>query len=129
MAKGISAAVVLISLILSISILSGLGFYADLDAGSIDAGSQNEDVVSAADQLDGVNFGEDRGSSILQGPLAVVVPVINMAMAFVTVIGNTSGVLQLLFGVPKVAADALELFFRIGMVVTIIYLIRSGSPV
>lgn len=129
MAKGIAAAVVLISLVLSMSVLGAMGFYSDLGAGEIDADSQNEDVVAAADRLDGIEFGEDRGASILEGPLAAVVPVVNMALAFVTVLSNTSGVLQLLYGFPAPAADAIELFARIAMVVTFIYLIRSGSPV
>lgn len=129
MAKGIAAAVVLIALILSMSVLSGLGFYADLNAGEIDADSHNDDVVAAAESLDGVEFGEDRGASILEGPLAAVVPAIDFALTLKTVLANTSGVLQLLFGVPAVAADAIQTFARIAMLVTFIYLIRSGSPV
>jgi len=52
-----------------------------------------------------------------------------LIQSFTTVIGNTSGVLQLLYGVPPIAADSVETFFRIGMLVTVIYLLRSGSPV
>jgi len=95
----------------------------------VDAAGQNADVQQAAEQLDGIEFAEGRSSSILQGPLAVVTPVVGIMQTFTAVIGNTSGILQLLFGLPAVAADAIEVLFRIAMLVTLIYLIRSGSPV
>jgi hypothetical protein len=127
-ARGIAAFVFMVGLIFSMTILGGMGYYADLDV-TIDEGGQNADVQAAAEQLNGIEFGEGRSSSILQGPLAVVTPVVGIFQTFTTVLGNTSGVLQLLFGVPKVAADTIELFARLAMLVTIGYLIRSGSPV
>jgi len=128
MARGVAAFVFIGSLILSMTILGGMGYYADLGV-DVDAAGQNADVQQAAEQLDGIEFGEGRSSSILQGPLAVVTPVVGIMQTFTAVIGNTSGVLQLLFGLPPVAADAIELLFRIAMLVTLVYLIRSGSPV
>ncbi len=125
MARGIAAAVFLISMILSITILSGIGYYAELGT-EMDVSSQSEDVQRAADNLDGISYDEDRSSAILQGPLAAVIPVIEILQTFTTVIGNTSGVLQLLFGAPVVVADTLELFFRIAMLVTIAFLIRGA---
>lgn len=126
--RGIGAFVVISSLIFSMTLLSGVGYYALLGA-SVDASSQNEDVQAAAEQLDGIEFGEGRSGSILQGPLAVVTPVVSIIQTFTTVISNTSGVIQLLYGIPKVAADIVELLFRIAMLVTVAYVVRSGSPV
>jgi hypothetical protein len=37
--------------------------------------------------------------------------------------------LQLLYGIPAVAADLVETVFRFAMVVSLLYLIRSGAPV
>jgi hypothetical protein len=128
MARGIAAFVFVGSLIFSMTILGGVGFYAALGV-DVDASGQNADVQAAADQLDGIEFGEGRSGTILQGPLAVVTPVVGIIQTFTGVLGNTSGMLQLLYGIPKVAADTIELLFRIAMLVTIVYLIRSGSPV
>ncbi|MFW5950073.1 MAG: hypothetical protein ACOCR6_01830 [archaeon] len=128
MARGFAAFVVVASLILSMTMLSGVGYYSQMGA-NLDVESQNDDVQAAADQLDGVEFGEGRAASILEGPLAAVMPVIDMVMAVYTVIKNTSGVLQLLYGLPPAVADPLELVFRIAMLATMAYLIRSGSPV
>jgi len=126
--RGIGAFVLVLGLILSMTVLGGLGYYASLSA-DLDVTGQNADVQRAADQLSGISFGEGRSSAILQGPLAAVTPVVGIFQTFTTVLGNTSGVLQLLFGLPKVAADAFELLFRMAMLITIGYLIRSGSPV
>lgn len=128
MARGIAAFVFIVSLIFSMTILGGLGFYASSGV-NLDASAQNKDVQRAAEQLDGIEFAEGRSSSILEGPLAAVTPVISIVQTFTTVIGNTSGVIQLLYGIPKVAADTIELMFRIAMLVTVVYIIRSGSPV
>lgn len=128
MARGIAAAIFIASLIFSTTILSGIGYASSLGV-SADVEGQNEDVQRAAEQLDSVEFGEGRSSSILEGPLAAVMPVVGIIQTFTGIIGNTSGMLQLLYGLPKVAADTIETMFRLAMVVTIIYLIRSGSPV
>jgi len=125
MAKGIAAFVFLVSLIFSITILSGLGFYAQLGV-SADVETHNEDVQNAAENLEGIEYDEDRSPPILQGPLAAVIPVVEILQTFTTVLGNTSGVLQLLFGAPEVVADTVELFFRITMLVTIAFLIRGA---
>lgn len=125
MARGMAAAVFIIALVSSMSILSGLGFYALLGV-SADVEGQNEDVEQAAKELEGINYDEDRSSAILQGPLAAVIPVIDILLVFKTVIGNTSGLVQLLFGAPVIVADTLETFFRIALLVTIVYGIRGA---
>jgi hypothetical protein len=125
MARGIAAVVFMIALIFSMTIIGGLGIYASMGV-NVDVSGQNADVQHAAEQLDGIEFAEGRSSSILQGPLAVVMPVIRVLQVFTAVIGNTSGILQLLYGLPKVAADTIELMFRIAMLVTITFLIRGA---
>jgi len=128
MPRGIGAFIFVVSLIFSMSILGGLGFYATLGI-TVDVENSNEDVAAAAEELNGIEFAEGRSSSILQGPLAAVTPVVTIFQTFTTVLFNTSGVLQLLYGLPKIAADTIELLFRIAMLVTIAYVVRSGSPV
>jgi len=125
----IAAFVFVGGLILSMGILSGVGYYAQLGDIDVDKSNANSDVEAAAEELDGISFGEGRSNSILEGPLAVVTPVVQIFQTFTTVLLNTSGVLQLLYGLPAVAADTIELVFRLAMLVTIGYLIRSGSPV
>jgi hypothetical protein len=115
---------------MSMTILSGVGYYSSLGtAHDLDASGSNEDVTSAAQELNNITFAEGRSNSILQGPLAVVTPVVRMGQTFTTVLRNTSGVLQLLYGLPAIAANTIELLFRLAMVVSMIFLIRSGSPV
>ena len=126
MARGIAAFVMIASLILSMGILGGIGYYAELGV-QYGIDGQNEDVQAAADDLSGVDYDEDRSPSILQGPLAAVIPFVDGFLALKAIIGNTSGVLQLLFGLPAVVADSLQLFFRIAMLVTLYFAVR-GSP-
>lgn len=126
MARGIAAFVVVVSLIFSMSILGGIGYYAELGEAELDVEEQNKDVQKAAEQLDGVEFGEGRSSSILEGPLAVVTPVVSGLQVVTTVLGNTSGVLQLLYGLPQGVADTIETVFRLAMFITVIFLIRGA---
>jgi len=127
MARGMAAAVFLISLILAITMLSGIGYYAEIGT-DMDVSGQNDDVQRAADNLDSIEYDEDRNSAILQGPLAVVIPAIEILQTLTTVVLNTSGVLQLLFGVPAVVGDTIQLFMQVTLVITIAYTIR-GAPI
>lgn len=126
--RGVGAFIAVTALIMSMTVLGGMGYYAKLGA-DIDDESYNQDVQDAAEELNSIEFGEDRSSSILEGPLAAITPVVGMFQAFITVLTNTSGVIQLLYGVPKVVGDTVELLFRIGMVITLGYLIRSGAGI
>lgn len=114
----------LTSLVFSISMLSGLGFYAKMGV-EASAETQNEDVQAAAENLDGIEFDEDRSSSILQGPLAALVPAMEILMSLVTILSNTSGVVQLLFGASAIVGDTIELFFRLTMLITLAFVIRG----
>jgi len=126
--RGIGAVIFVSSLIFSLTILTSVGYAAALGT-NVDPSTQNADVQAAAEQLQGIEFGEGRSGSILQGPLAAVTPVVGILQTFVAVIGNTSGLLQLLYGAPPVAANLIEILLRIAMLVTIAYVIRSGTPV
>jgi len=130
MPKGIGAVMVIAALILSLTILTGTGWVAGLGGDlEVDATTANADVQRAADQLTGVEFGEGRSAAILQGPLAAVTPVVRIFQTFTAVLFNTSGVIQLLYGVGPTVGDSVELFGRLAFLVTLGYLIRSGSPV
>jgi hypothetical protein len=124
--RGVGAMMVITALIMAMTVMSGIGYYADLGA-DIDDDSYNEDVQNAAEELNQTSFGEDRSSSILEGPLAAVTPIIGMLSTLATVITNTSGVLQLLFGAPKVVGDTIEVLSRIAFVITFAYAIRAGA--
>ena len=124
MARGISAVIFLVSLIFSMSMLGGLGYYADMGV-AYDVEGQNEDVQAAADALEGIGYDEDRSGSILQGPLAAVIPFGDHLQMFTTILGNTSGVIQLLFGVPETIADPIQTMFRLAMFITFIFGIRG----
>lgn len=130
MAKGVGVVAVIAALVLSLSVLSGVGYIAALDSDlSVDVSSQNEDVQNAANQLTSVEFGEGRSSAILQGPLAAVTPVVRIFQGFTAVVFNTSGVIQLLYGVPPIVGDSIEWMARLAFTVALVYLIRSGSPI
>jgi hypothetical protein len=128
MARGITAFIFVVALVFSMTILSSVGYFAAFDI-QIDAESHNEDVVNAAAELDGIEFGEGRSGSILEGPLAAITPVVGVFQTFTTVILNTSGVLQLLYGLPAAVADTIELFGKIAMLITMMFVIRSGASV
>lgn len=124
MGRGIAAFVFMTSLILAMSVLSGVSYYEELGA-ELDPDTANDDVVAANDALSGIDYNEDRSNSILQGPLAAVVPVVGILQTIKAVVANTSGVLQLLYGIPPAVADPIETIFRLAMGLTIVYLARG----
>ncbi len=113
------------SLIFSVVILSSIGYYSAIGT-ERDFSSQNEDVQRANESLSSIDYDEDRSSAILQGPLAAVIPVVEVLQTIQTILGNTSGVLQMLFGLPAVVADMLQLFFQLAMGITVIFLVRGA---
>lgn len=125
MARGIAAAIFLASLVLSMTVLSTLGFYSQMGT-EIDVDGQNEDVKDAAAALYDVDYGEDRDPSILEGPLASVVPGTDMLITLRTIVGNTSGVVQLLFGAPEVVGDTVQIMFQLALFITIAGFIRGA---
>lgn len=127
--RGVGAAVVIVSLVLSMSVLSSLGYYALLGDRQYDVSGQNEDVQRAASELRNISYGEGGGNAFFEGPLAAVQPAVDMLSTLRTVVFNTSGVMQFLFGLPAAAADAIATVFRLALMITMAYLIRSGAPV
>lgn len=125
MARGIAAVIFVVSLIFSITILSGIGFYASMGI-EADVEGQNEDVQAAAENLGAIEYDEERSGDILQGPLAGIIPAVEILQTLSTILFNTSGVIQLLFGAPEIIADTLQTFFQLAMLITIGFFIRGA---
>lgn len=120
MAKGIVAFVIVTAIILAMSIMSGLGFYAALNVDYTD--SADDDVQQAADALVGQEAADKSSGSVLQDFTTSSGRTLATAWQ---VIANLSGILQLLLGLPEVLADALQRFFQITFGVTFAAFIRG----
>lgn len=120
MAKGIAAFVIVTAIIMSMSILSGLGFYAGM--GVDYEASANDDVQSAADVLVGQNATDRAGGSVLQD--FTTSGATTLATAW-QVISNLSGILQLLFSLPAVLTDKIQTFFQLVYGITFAAFIRG----
>lgn len=120
MAKGIAAFVVVLSLIMSISILSGLGFYSSMGVDYSD--SANDDVREAADALVGQEATDSGSGSALEDFTSSAATTLASAWQ---VIANLSGVLQLLFGLPAALTDTLQTFFLMVFGITFAAFIRG----
>jgi len=107
MSKGPVAFFVVTSLVLSMSMLSGLGFYSQLGVSYQD--SARDDVNAAADALVGQEASDKSGGSVLQDFTTSAGRTISTGWQ---VIGNTDGVLILLFGLPGVVAGTIQLLFN-----------------
>lgn len=120
MSKGITAFVVMLSLIMAISILSGIGFY---DSLGLDYSSQgmDDDVKSAHDALVSQEATDTGGTAVVEFTTGAA----NTLQAAWEVLSNTSGVIKLLFGAPDSVADTFQTFFRIVFGVTFLGFIRG----
>lgn len=120
MAKGVVAFVIMVALTMSISVLAGLGYYAEL---RVDYSSDmNEDTKAAAEAFIGQTATDRAGGSVLQDFTTSGATTLSSAWQ---VLANTSGVLQLLFGLPPVLADLFQLFFRLMFGITFAGFIRG----
>lgn len=120
MSKGIAAFVVILAAIMSISVLAGIGYF---DAWGVDYGGTNADadVQAAADALTNPEATDTGGTALVEfttGPA-------NALQAASAVVGNTSGVIKLLFGLPDVVADTAETFFQIIFFVSFLAFLRG----
>lgn len=108
MSKGIAAFVIVMAVIMSISVLSGIGYYNSLN---IDYSNQgyNEDVQAAADAMTSQSA-SNTGASVYTD---FTVGAGNTLATAWQVLSNTSGVIQLLFNAPKILADTLQTLFQI----------------
>lgn len=120
MAKGIAAFVIVLTPVLAISILSGVGYYDALDVSYGDTAA-DQDVQNAANALQNAQASDTGGSAIVEFTTGAATAL----QSAWTVIGNTSGVLKLLFNVPNVLAGQLQLFFQIIFGLTFIGFIRG----
>lgn len=120
MSKGIAAFVVVLALIMAISISSGLGFYAALNVDY--STSANDDVQRAADAMVGQEAADKSGGSVLQDFTTSMGRTLSTGWQ---VIANLSGIVQLLFGTPKVVADTLQSFFQMTFGITFALAIRG----
>jgi len=120
MAKGITAFMVTVAVILSISTLSGLGFYGTVGADYTD--SSSESVRNAADAMIGQEASDQSSGSVLQDFTTSAGTTLATAWE---VLANLSGVLQLLAGIPAAMADTVQLFFQITFSITFAAFIRG----
>lgn len=105
---------------MAISIMSGLGIYAELNVSYSNSSSQ--DVQNAADAMIGQEATDQSGGSVLQDFTTSAAQTLSTIWQ---VLANTSGVLQLLFGVPAVLANQIQLFFQIVFSITFAAFIRG----
>jgi len=103
MSKGITAFFIVLSLILSLSMLSGLGYYQSLGVSYED--SARDDVQSAADALVGQEASDKSGGGVLQDFTTSAGRTLATGWQ---VIANLSGILILLFGIPSVVAGSIQ---------------------
>lgn len=120
MAKGIVAFIVVVSLTMAISIMSGLGVYAALNVQYED--TANEDVQKAADAMIGQEAADKSGGSVLQDFTTSAGRTLATGWQ---VLANTSGILQLLFGLPSVLTDMIQLFVQMVYGITFAAFIRG----
>lgn len=119
MAKGVVAFYAVVGLILSISILAGIGFYDSIGVQYSD--SANEQVQSAVETFTGQEATDRAGGSVLQD---FTTSAGTTLAAGWEVIKNLSGVLQMLM-VPKVIADAIQTVFILTFGITFAAFIRG----
>lgn len=120
MAKGIVAFVVVLAFIMSLSMLSGIGFYEKMNVDY--STSADADVQRAADAMVGQEASDKSGGSVLQDFTTSAGRTLGTAWQ---VIANLGGILEMLFGAPDPIADTLQLFFQIIFSVTFAAFIRG----
>lgn len=120
MSKGITAFVVVLAVIMSISILSGIGFYDNIGLDYSDQG-MDDDVQSAAAAFTSQEATDTGGTAIVEFTTGAA----NTLQAAWEVLTNTSGVVKLLFSAPDSVATRFETFFRIVFGLTFAGFIRG----
>jgi len=119
MSKGISAFIVMLTITMSISILGGLGYYSNMHV-NYQAG-YNSDVQTAANAFMSQSA-TNTGGNLFNDFTVGASNTLNIAWQ---ILSNTSGVLQLLFGIPKKAAGMFQYFFQIVFGVTFLAFVRG----
>lgn len=119
MSKGVTALMVVFSILLVMGALSGVNFYSSI--GMQYPSNANEQVENAADGLIGQGA-SDRGGSALEDFTASAADSLSGGWE---IIANLSGVLQLLILLPKPLADALQVAFQFTFSLTFLFFIRG----
>lgn len=120
MAKGIVAFFITVFFILSISMLSGVGFYASMNIQYTDAGQQ--DVQNAADAMIGQTASDQSTGSVLQDFTTSAGRTLATGWQ---VIANLDGILEMLFGLPDAIADPIRVAFQMWFSITFAAFIRG----
>lgn len=120
MAKGIVAFMIVVALTLTISVLGGIGFYAQLEVDYSD--SANNATENAAEAMTGQTASDQSGGSVLQDFTTSAGRTLSVGWE---VVKNLSGILQLLFGLPKALTDAIQTFWVMTYSVTFAAFIRG----
>jgi hypothetical protein len=120
MSKGITAFYIVLSVIVALSMLGGIGFYSSINLDYSD--SADADVQNAADALVGQEATDRSGGSVLQDFTTAGATAISTGWQ---VIANLSGILQLLFMLPEVVADAIQTAWQVTFGLTFAFFIRG----
>lgn len=118
--KGITAFVLVLAPILAISMLSGIGYYDELNVDYSNSAA-DADVQAAADALTSQEATDTGGTALVEFTTGAA----NTFQSFWQVLSNTSGVLKLLLGLPDSIADPIQTFFQITFGVTFAAFIRG----
>lgn len=118
--KGVTAMIIVLAIIAGMGVLSGIGFYEELNMSVPD--TANEQVQNAADNLVGQSATDRSGGSVLQD---FTTSAADSLSAGWEIIANLSGVLQLLIMLPKPLADAVQLMFQFTFSLTFLFFIRG----
>jgi len=120
MAKGIVAFFMTVFFILSISMLSGVGFYAGMNIDYAETG--DEDVQNAADAMIGQTASDQSSGSVLQDFTTSAGRTLSTGWQ---VIANLDGILEMLFGLPDAIADPIRVAFQMWFSITFAAFIRG----
>jgi len=120
MAKGIVAFFVVVAFTLSMSVLSGMGFYGEIGVSYSD--DMDTDTQKAAEALVGQQATDQSGGSVLQDFTTSAGQTLATGWQ---VIANLSGILKLLFGVHDALASSLQTFFQMVYGLTFAAFIRG----
>lgn len=120
MSKGMTAFYIVLSVIVAMSILGGIGFYQAIALDYSD--TANDDVQNAADALVGQEATDRSGGSVLQD--FTTAGATSIATGW-QVIANLGGILQLLLLIPPELANAIETVWQITFGITFAFFIRG----
>lgn len=120
MSRGVTAFYIVVAIILSIGILSGVGFFNAI--GVQYPTSADDDVREAANALVGQEATDRSGGSVLQDFTTAGATSLSSGWQ---VIGNLGGILELLLLLPDALATPIERVFQLTFGLTFAFYIRG----